>query len=99
MQVPFTNKPEIKEWPFAVLLFYQYVRIEDPEQFMNEHRALCEFLNIKGRFAVAHEGLNGTCEGTPEAINEYVQKLTSDPRFANIHIKYSKVIVIGIGDV
>lgn len=90
MQIPFELKPIIQDWDFVVLLFYQYVKIEDPEAFMNEHRALCERLNIKGRYAIAHEGLNGTCEGTPEAINEYVQELTSDPRFATLHIKYSK---------
>ncbi len=90
MQIPFTDKPIIKDWDFVVLLFYKYVKIEDPEAFMNAHRALCERLNIKGRYAIAYEGLNGTCEGTPEAVNEYVKELTSDPRFADIHMKYSK---------
>lgn len=90
MQIPFEHKPIIKNWEFVVLLFYKYVTIENPELFLKEHRALCERLGIKGRYIVAHEGLNGTCEGTPESINEYVQELTSDPRFAQMHIKYSK---------
>ena len=90
MQVPFELKPIIKEWEFVVILFYKYVEIADPELFLDEHRKLCESLNIKGRFIVAREGLNGICEGTPEAINTYVQELTKDPRFNNIHIKYSK---------
>lgn len=90
MQIPFETKPIIKEWDFVVLLFYKYVPIENPEIFMAEHRALCERLNIKGRFIVAHEGLNGTCEATPDAANEYIQTITSDPRFSTMHIKYSK---------
>lgn len=90
MQIPFETKPKIKEWDHVVLLFYKYVTIADPVQFMNEHRALCERLGIKGRFIVAHEGLNGTCEGTPDAVNEYIQVVTSDPRFADMHIKYSR---------
>jgi UPF0176 protein len=90
MQIPFESKPIIKDWKHVVLLFYKYVHIDDPQAFMAEHRALCERLGIKGRFVVAHEGLNGTCEGTPEAANEYVKALTSDPRFADIHMKYSK---------
>ncbi len=94
MQIPFESKPAIKDWDFVVLLFYKYVRIDDPQAFLEAHKALCERLSIKGRFVVAHEGLNGTCEGTPDAVNEYVKELTSDPRFADMHIKYSK----GTGD-
>lgn len=90
MQIPFESKPIIKDWKYVVLLFYKYVSINDPQAFMAEQRALCERLGIKGRFIIAHEGLNGTCEGTPEAANEYVKTLTSDPRFADIHMKYSK---------
>lgn len=90
MQVPFDLKPEIREWSHVVLLFYKYVSIDSPEEFKMEHKAFCESLRITGRYIVAHEGLNGTCEGTPDAINAYVQELTSDPRFADMHIKYSK---------
>jgi UPF0176 protein len=91
MQIPFETKPEIKDWQSVMLLFYKYVAIDNPEQFRDDHRALCERLGIKGRFIVAHEGLNGTCEApTPEAANEYVQTITSDPRFKDMHFKYSK---------
>jgi len=90
MQIPFETKPHIKSWDFVVLLFYKYVTIENPTEFLNDHRALCEQLGIKGRFVVAHEGLNGTCEGTPDSINEYVKILTNDPRFGDMHIKYSQ---------
>ena len=90
MQIPFETKPVIQNWKFVVLLFYKYVRIDDPQAFMADHRALCDRLGIKGRYIVAHEGLNGTCEGTPESVNEYVKIITSDPRFADMHIKYSQ---------
>ena len=76
MQIPFETKPIIKDWKYVIVLFYKYVTIADPELFKVEHHALCERLGIKGRFIVAHEGLNGTCEGTPEAINEYIKELT-----------------------
>jgi len=90
MQIPFETKSNIKDWDFVVLLFYKYVRIDDPAVFLTDHKALCEKLQIKGRYVIAHEGLNGTCEGTPGAINEYVKILTADSRFADMHIKYSK---------
>lgn len=92
MQIPFEKKPAIKDWDHVIALFYKYVTIEDPESFKEAHRELCERLGIKGRFIVAAEGLNGTCEGTPDAINAYVQELTSDPRFADMHFKYSQGI-------
>ena len=94
MQIPFESKPEIQGWDYVVLLFYKYVRIDDPEAFRDEHRKLLEHIGMKGRYIVAHEGINATCEGTPEQVNTYVQVLTSDPRFEHIHFKYSK----GTGD-
>ena len=90
MQTPFETKPQIRDWQHVVMLFYRYVRIDDPEAFREELRAICERACIKGRFIVAHEGLNGTCEGTPEAANEFIRTLTSDARFADMHIKYSR---------
>lgn len=90
MQLPFELKPIIKEWDYVIVLFYKYVPIDNPEQFRDEHKALCETLGITCRFIVAKEGINGTCEGTPEAINEYIKTLTSDSRFSDIHVKYSK---------
>lgn len=94
MQIPFEIKPEIQNWGHVVLLFYKYVHIENPEQFRDEQRALLEKLGMKGRYLIAHEGINGTCEGTPEAVNEYVKIITKDSRFSDMHIKYS----IGTGD-
>lgn len=90
MQMPLESRPDIGKWDFVSLLFYKYVPIEDPEAFKGEHRALCEHLGITGRYVVAHEGINGTCEGTPDAIDAYVRALTGDPRFADTHFKYSR---------
>ncbi len=114
MQIPFEVKPQIKDWEYVILLFYKYVKIEDPETFKKDHIELCNRLGIKGRYIVAHEGLNGTCEGTPDAVNEYVQAITSDPRFAGMHFKYSQgtgqsfpklkirvrpeIVTLGLGD-
>jgi UPF0176 protein len=92
MQIPFETKPEIKDWAHVIILFYKYVHLDNPEAFMAEHRELCEKIGLKGRYLIAHEGINGTCEGTPEQINEYVQAFTSDPRFSDVHFKYSQGI-------
>ena len=74
---------------YTIILFYNYVRIEDPEQLMHEQRALCEKLGLKGRIIIAHEGVNVTLEGETKAIETYVMKLLADPRFADTHIKRS----------
>ncbi len=75
---------------FQILLFYKYTNIEDPEQLMHEQRELCNWLGLKGRIIVATEGINATVEGEKDKTEEYVEKLLSDPRFADTHIKRSK---------
>lgn len=74
---------------FQVLLYYKYVTVENPEYFRDEHRVLCEKLNLKGRIIVAQEGLNGTVEGRTEDTEEYARILKNDPRFADMDIKRS----------
>ena len=51
---------------YRVLLYYQYVTIENGEQFAKEHLAACKNLGIKGRILVADEGINGTVSGSFE---------------------------------
>ncbi len=74
-------------WP--VILFYKYVTISAPEAFAAEQRALCVSLGLKGRLLIAAEGINGTLAGPAEAIDEYVNALHRDPRFAKVEMKRS----------
>ena len=75
---------------YRVLLYYQYVPIEDPEDFRDHHRVLCQRLGIKGRILIASEGINGTCEGTVEATEEYMRVMHADERFADMVFKESE---------
>jgi UPF0176 protein len=79
---------------YTIILFYKYVRIDDPASLAREQQALCERLNLKGRLIIATEGLNGTFEGAPEAIDEYIAAMQRDDRFVDIHFKKSQ----GTGD-
>lgn len=54
-----------------IIIYYKYTPIPNPEAVALWMRSLCEELGIKGRILVAHEGINGTAEGTPAAIKEY----------------------------
>jgi UPF0176 protein len=74
---------------YEILLYYKYVTIEDPEEFLAEHRQLCQELGLKGRIIIAYEGINGTVEGTVENTQKYIDTLTSDLRFADINFKRS----------
>ena len=70
-----------------VLLYYLYTPIENPEEFAAEHLAACKELELKGRILVSEEGINGTCSGTIEQTEQYMEMLKSDPRFADIVFK------------
>mmetsp|Transcript_9465 Transcript_9465/g.18752 ORF Transcript_9465/g.18752 Transcript_9465/m.18752 type:complete len:405 (+) Transcript_9465:48-1262(+) len=57
-----------------VLLYYCYVKVEDPEKLAKQQENLCERLDLKGRVRVAGEGLNGTLAGDPAALDAYKQE-------------------------
>lgn len=74
---------------YTILLFYKYVHIEDPEQLRLDQIQLCTNLEMKGRTIVAHEGINGTFEGTSESIQKYIVEMKKDERFADVDFKTS----------
>lgn len=72
---------------YQVLLYYNYVHIEDPEAFAKEHLNYCKELGLKGRILVAEEGINGTVSGTVEQTNAYMEHMHADPRFEDMVFK------------
>ncbi|SDY52591.1 UPF0176 protein [Thermoactinomyces sp. DSM 45892] len=75
------------EKPYLVILYYQYVPIESPEQFSKEHLHFCKRIHLKGRILVSYEGINGTVSGTQENIERYMEYMKSHPLFKNIQFK------------
>ena len=73
----------------TIILFYNYVRIDDPEKLAADQRVLCNELGLKGRTIIAHEGVNATLEGKTENIEKYLKVFLADPRFSDTHIKKS----------
>lgn len=73
-----------------VILFYQYVPIDDPGSFAAAQRELCSGLGLKGRVLIAAEGINGTLAGPAAAVQQYVTALRADARFAATEIKSSE---------
>nr|WP_304214503.1 rhodanese-related sulfurtransferase [Fredinandcohnia onubensis] len=73
--------------PYRVLLYYQYVTIENPTEFASEHLAFCKEIGLKGRILVATEGINGTVSGTIEQTDKYMEEMRKDPRFTTMVYK------------
>lgn len=72
---------------YRVLLYYKYVPIEDPVTFAQEHLAACKEIGLKGRILVSDEGINGTCSGTVEQTEAYMNMMKADERFADMVYK------------
>lgn len=75
---------------FTILLYYKYIRIDDPEKVRDLQHKLCERLGLMGRIIVAHEGINGTVEGTHENTEAYINAMRQDPRFSEMKFKKSE---------
>lgn len=72
---------------YRVLLYYQYVSIDNPQKFREDHMKLCKDLKLKGRIIVAEEGLNGTVSGTLAATQDYMDAVHKDARFKGMPFK------------
>jgi UPF0176 protein len=79
------------EKPYRVLLYYQFVYIEDPEAYTAEHLKLCKALGLLGRILIAEEGINGTVSGTIEQTQAYMDTMHRDPRFKDMVFKIDEV--------
>ena len=72
---------------YHVLLYYCYIRIEDPELFREDHHLFCLNNNLLGRIIIASEGLNGTVSGLKADCEAYMKYVKSDARFASLEFK------------
>jgi UPF0176 protein len=79
---------------YQILLYYKYIKIDDPQMRRNEQREICQKLELKGRIIVSEEGINGTLEGTTENTEEYIKWMNSQDEYKDIHYKKSE----GTGD-
>lgn len=73
-----------------ILLFYKYVKIDNPKLWMERERAVWEVLGLKGRMIIAEEGINGTCEGAVENADKYIEHLRSLKKLKEMNIKESE---------
>lgn len=73
-----------------IISFYKFVKIEDLQALRTELKTLTNALDLKGTILVAPEGINSTISGESTQIQEFQQKITQDPRFADLTFKQSE---------
>ena len=73
----------------AIILFYKFSRIKDPEQFRDKQRKIARSFGLLGRMLVAPEGVNATFEGTDKNIKGYIKELRKQTIFKDVVFKES----------
>jgi len=76
---------------YRVLLYYKYVKIDNPEFLAEEHLEYCKNLGLRGRILIAPEGINGTCSGTHSQTEKYIEHMRMDSRFNDLSFKIDEV--------
>jgi UPF0176 protein len=84
-----------------IIIYYKYTPIADPEGLKAWMFDVGEELDLRGRILIAHEGINGTLEGTSAHIAEYEKRMHAQDGsegtfadFSDVWFKHS----LGTGD-
>jgi UPF0176 protein len=84
-----------------VAAFYQFASLPDFRELREPLRTLCADLALKGSVLLAHEGINGTLAGGPEAIDEFVAALRHSDLFGgrldHLELKFSNAASMPFG--
>ncbi|KAB8032188.1 rhodanese-related sulfurtransferase [Fluviispira multicolorata] len=75
--------------PYVNIAYYKFVEIENLESFRETLLSFCNKLNIKGTILLAHEGINSCLVGSDDSIQQYIDYMHADSRFADIEFKKS----------
>ncbi len=87
--------------PYKVAAFYQFASLPDFRDLRPPLLALCSDLALKGSVLLAHEGINGTLAGSPEAIDQLVATLRKGQLFGGrldrLELKFSSAVAMPFG--
>lgn len=76
-----------ESWKIAA--FYHFTDLPDRDAYAERLVDHGLSVGLRGTIIVAPEGINSTCAGSHEAIDATIALLMSDPRFAEMEVKYS----------
>ena len=86
---------------YKVAAFYQFAPLPDFRDLREPLRALCRDLELRGSVLLAHEGINGTLAGSPEAIDQFVAALRHGDLFGGrldqLELKFSSAATMPFG--
>ena len=74
-------------WKIAA--FYHFTELPDRDEWAERMVDHGLKVGLRGTLIFANEGVNSTCAGSPEAIDATIALLKSDPRLADMEVKYS----------
>ncbi len=81
---------------YKVAALYQFVPLPDFRELKDPLHKLCLDLGIRGTLLLAHEGINGTVAGSPEAIDALIVELRHGALFKgcldNLELKFSTAV-------
>ncbi|MEX2404611.1 MAG: rhodanese-related sulfurtransferase [Balneolales bacterium] len=72
---------------YRIILYYNFTKIQNVEDFIEQHKIKCHALGLKGRVYISGEGINGTLAGEPDLIAQYEDYLKSLKGFENTAFK------------
>ena len=79
---------------YKVAAFYQFASLPDFRELREPLRAACARGQLKGSVLLAHEGINGTLAGEPEAIDGLIAELRDGALFGgrldHLELKFSQ---------
>jgi UPF0176 protein len=73
--------------PLAVIAAYRFVDITDGPALRDGLLAAAQKLDLKGTVLIAPEGINIALAGPPAAVQQWLEQLAQDPRFADLDVK------------
>lgn len=77
--------------PVTVAALYRFARIGDREAVRARLEQLCA-PDVRGILLVAHEGLNGTIAGPPDAIARVLDGVRALPGFSELDVKFAQAV-------
>jgi UPF0176 protein len=73
----------------AIILYYKFVTVTDPDMVMRWQRELCRNLGLKGRIIISKHGINGTLGGPVKGLKQYRTAMKESGTFQGIQYKWS----------
>ncbi|MCO6386556.1 rhodanese-related sulfurtransferase [Aliihoeflea sp. 40Bstr573] len=79
----------VSDMPIKVAALYRFARLPDWREMRMPLLDFCTRHGVKGTLLLAHEGVNGTVAGAPDAIDALVAHLDAMPALSGLDVKYS----------